>query len=152
MSLFINILCKKSVDLTRREIVSGTEEFWYEDAPIVFAPSEVDSEIDDPSWAVLRLTFPGVDRPVAITRFDTGKLISDLISDIRSEIESIPSDVANHLDNVSAVISIEVFPETLNDDLWEFLDLVESFLATKLNGIIATDDGIYDEKLKLIAS
>ncbi|APA95651.1 hypothetical protein NS506_01580 [Nocardia seriolae] len=101
---------------------------------------------------MLRLTFPGVDRPVAITRFDTGKLISDLISDIRSEIESIPSDVANHLDNVSAVISIEVFPETLNDDLWEFLDLVESFLATKLNGIIATDDGIYDEKLKLIAS
>ncbi|WP_109527973.1 hypothetical protein [Nocardia aurea] len=126
------------------------EEFWYEDAPIVFRPSEFDPEIDDPNWLELVLNFPGVDRPVALSRLSAGKLLSDLIDDIRSEIESVPVDVADHLDDVSSVIGIEIFPETLDEDLWEFLDLLEAFLAAKLSGIIATDDGIYDEKLKLI--
>jgi hypothetical protein len=42
------------------------------------------------------------------------------------------------------VIGIELWPETLDDDAWELLDIVQSFIARTLDGLLVTDDGVYD--------
>jgi hypothetical protein len=55
----------------------------------------------------------------------------------------------NRLQSTRQVIGIELAPDLFTNDAWEMVGIVQSLIATKLDGILITHDGVYDAKLRL---
>ncbi|WIX99170.1 hypothetical protein QRX60_34680 [Amycolatopsis mongoliensis] len=149
MSQFVNIFCRKVAGLSQEEFVNQVSEFWYGDEELAFSFSD-DGDVD-PSvrWSAVVITIPEIGRPVTV-KWDVDRdAVSTLVDETLEELgDDAPTGVGKHLQAVRSVFGIEIFPETFEDDTWEFLDLMEAFLARHLDGIVVTDDGVYDQNLK----
>lgn len=48
------------------------------------------------------------------------------------------------------MIGFEVFPDALGEDEWEPLDVLEAFVAQRLDGLAVTSGGVYDQNLQVL--
>lgn len=74
-----------------------------------------------------------------------------MIDEELEERDELPDEVAEKLRSTAQVISFEVFPKRFDDDAWEVVDAMEASMARALDGLVVTDDGVYDAQLRLLA-
>jgi hypothetical protein len=151
MALFLNIFCRSDAPVTRSELARLAEEAWYGDEPLTFDPPAGTEEADRVGWERFEITLPGASRPIIVHRDVGAEAVKEFVEEELEEWGStLPSDVSRHLGDTRQVIGLEVFPDDLGDDGWELLDVIESNLARRLDGVVVTSDGIYDSSLRLL--
>ncbi|MBC6460145.1 hypothetical protein [Actinomadura sp. HBU206391] len=144
MSQFHDIFCTSDAPLIPAEIAERAGETWYGDGEPAFIPDAG----DDPAWRRLEMRLPGIRRPIVFLR-NVGPDETRIYVDQALEEAPgfLPPEVTRRLRATRQIIGIELWPETLDDDAWELLDLVQSFIATTLDGLLVTGDGVYDQRL-----
>jgi hypothetical protein len=149
MAQFHNIFCAADTPLATAEIAAWAGETWYGDG----APS-FDMAFDDrPAWDRFEVGLPGVGQPLVFLHDTDPAVVGMHVAEaIEEAAGTLPPSVVSRLRNTRQIVGIELMPETLTDDAWELLDAVQSLIATKLDGILITDDGVYDAQLRPIAS
>jgi hypothetical protein len=149
MSQFHNIFCASDAPLTRAEISTWVSETWYGDGMPAFDPAPD----DQPAWDRFEVGLPAVGRPLVFLHDTDPAVISMHVAEaIEEAAGGLPPTLVSRLEGTRQVIGIELMPEMLTDDAWELLDAVQSLIATNLEGILITNDGIYDAQLRPIAS
>lgn len=147
MSQFHNIFCRSSDPLMRQEISIKIPEFWYGDGSPGLSFSGGDS--GSPDWRKGSIILPTTHRPITVTWDEDRAVIAELVDEVIDKFgANLPAGVVEHLRNCQEVLGIEIFPEDLDEDSWEFLDLVQAFFARRLDGLVVAGDGIYDQALK----
>lgn len=151
MSQFFNIFCRSENPLTRAELGEFAMESWYGEELLVFDPSLSDEASRSIEWRSFEIALPHKKRPIAIQRDIESAAVTEMVDETLGELESkvIPV-VSNHLAETRQVIGLEIFPEEFDDDAWELLDVIESYLARQCNGLIVTDDGVYNKDLECL--
>lgn len=145
MSQFHNIFCASDAPISRRDIAEYAVDGWYGDGEPMFSPDPSDD--DDAGWASMQMRLPGVAKPVIFQHDVDAATISELVAEAIAE-HRVTEETAGRLRASRQIIGIELFPETLDDDAWELLDQIQAFTATRLNGILVTADGVYDNNLQ----
>ncbi|RKR87027.1 hypothetical protein BDK92_1299 [Micromonospora pisi] len=147
MSQFHNIFCTSDARLTPSEIAERADETWYGDGEPSYSPQPG----DDPAWRRLEMRLPGIGRPIVFLR-NVGAEETQLYVDeaLAEPPAPLPPEVAQRIRATRQIVGIELWPESLNDDAWELLDLVQSFIASTLDGLLVTGDGVYDAGLQPI--
>ena len=144
MSQFLHVFGSVAAGVEPDAIADTAEEAWYgdDDLEVVRAPAK---------GILLTITPPGKSRPISVeAETDPGR-VDTMVREQLDEHEQTPPDVAEKLQRTRQVISIEIFPETIDDEGWELLDVLQSWLARELKGFVVTDDGIYDSGLQQLA-
>jgi hypothetical protein len=123
------------------EIADTVDEAWYGDEP---------PQVERPGdgWSRLTIELPEAGRPIVLHRDIGGASVTTMVDEQLAEHPDLPAAVADRLRRTSQVISLEIFPETVDDDGWELLDVLQSVLARRIDGLVVTDDGVYDERLQ----
>ncbi|MCA1702446.1 MAG: hypothetical protein LC808_03935 [Actinobacteria bacterium] len=149
MSQFSNVFGRSANNISRSELGNFAIESWYGDDPLSFSPSLDDKDIDSAEWTTFEAILPGKKRPIVFHRDVEQSTIDEMVNETLEELgEDAPAAIRNQLTGIRQVIGVEFFPEELDDDSWEMLDLILAFLARKIDGLIGADDGIYDKELK----
>ncbi|MEU1587019.1 hypothetical protein [Micromonospora sp. NPDC005710] len=145
MSQFHNIFCRSDAPLTASQIAESADESWYGDGDPSFTPPPG----DDLAWRRLEMRLPGIRRPIIFLR-DAGSAETRFYVDAALEEPpgALPPEVADQIRATRQIIGIELWPETLDDDAWELLDIVQAFIARTLDGLLVTEDGVYDAGLQ----
>jgi hypothetical protein len=147
VSQFHSIFCTSGATLTRLEIATYVSEAWYGDGDPTFQPTPDDS----PAWDRLEVSLPGVARPVVFLNDTDPQVVRTYATEVLQEAPVPPAPpIVAQLDRARRVIGIELAPDVLTDDAWELLDIVQSLIAVKLDGILVTHDAIYDAQLRPI--
>ena len=151
MSTFVNVFCVKGDALSVPEIEELVQDAWLgEEDPVINVVTE---HGDGGGWATLEVWLPELERPVVLYR-DTGEEdIADFVAEV-SEMAPAEALVAlrARLDRTRQVVGLELHPEFLDDDAWEFVAVLEGVVARRLEGLIVSDEGAYDENLELLVN
>lgn len=150
MSQWHEIFCKSTSPVTRALIADAASETWYGEGVLQFSPERGDSSIDDSEWDRLTVNVPGLARPILFSRGVGDSLLQGLLEDIEDKAGDLPKNIQDGITGASQVIGVEFFPEYMDDDSWEMLDLVQSFVMRQADGILLTPDGIYDKNLQVM--
>jgi hypothetical protein len=146
MAQFHDIFCVSDDPLTTVEIADWLSEAWYADDEPTFVPQPDDQS----AWHRFEVSVPGVGRPVVfLYDADPAEMNRHVAEAIEETSGRLGSEVVNRLQSTRQVIGIELAPDLFTNDAWEMLDIVQSLIATKLDGILITHDGVYDAKLRL---
>lgn len=146
MAQFHNIFCRSDARLPLAELTGMASDTWYGEGELSFAPDEA----ADADWRELTITIPGATaRHVRIVCDLDPAVVSELVTEVVTEYEPPPA-ISTRLAGTRQVIGVELRPDHLDDDAWEMLDLVQAFVARRLEGILVTPDGIYDDELEPI--
>lgn len=144
MSLFLYVFATSDAAVLPREIAEAADEAWYGD-------DDLDIETPKVAGALLAIRLPGKNRPITVHAETNLTAVSTMVDEQLDEHEDVPPAVADRLRSSRQVVSIELFPEAVDDDGWELLDVLQSSLARRLEGLVVTDDGIFDATLHKIA-
>lgn len=145
MSEFHNIFCASDAAITRLELAEYAVDGWYGDGEPAFSPDPSDDS--DASWDEMQMRLPGILRPIVFLHDLDRATITELVDEAISE-RRMPEEVAARLRTTQQVIGLDLAPDTLDDDAWELLDQIQAYVATRLDGILVTGDGVYDNNLQ----
>lgn len=148
MSLFLHVFAKSGQDVDPEALAETARTAWYGEGSVT---TEHDGGHDRPDWRRMVITLPGASRPITLHRDNGTDTVSTMRDEQLTERDGAPEQVVQRLRDTRQVLSFEVFPEALDDDGWELLDVLESHLARTLDGLVITDDGVYDQDLQLLA-
>ena len=156
MSYYLRVLCKSATPVLRSGIIAFVREGVYFEAEPEFAFSAQDGGENAPEWDILKIYYDPQKRPITLTNTGENILLREELRELReatSEIEpGSEARVLQHLDATRRIIAIEIDPESLSESAWAMLDCLQSFLASRLDGMIfAPDEGYYDAALQLVA-
>lgn len=141
MSLFLHVFASSDKEIDPAEVTLTARTSWY-------GEGSVTTEDDGAGWRRIVVTIPGAAKPIVLLRDTDPDTVSVLRDEQLAEHDDAPQPVLDRLRSARQVLSFEVFPETLDDDGWELLDILESYLARELDGVIVAEDAIYDADLQ----
>jgi len=140
--------------VTRRQIAEFVEEGSFFDPVPRFDPAPDTPESEAPQWGSFTLHYQDGRRPIRFERNLRDELLKEELDELlfileRSKKTKTQQEMLERLRETQQVIGIEVDREALTDDGWEMLDAVESFLATRCDGIVyVPDEGFFDANLR----
>ncbi|GIG21424.1 hypothetical protein Cch01nite_21480 [Cellulomonas chitinilytica] len=143
MAMFLHVFARSGAALDVDAVAEAAEMAWTGDDPL-----ELDHETDGDQ--VLRISVPGAGRPITVL-VASAEMVKDMVDEVLEEHDQAPEKVVEQIRATKQVVSFEVFPERLDDDGWEVVDAMEMSVARALDGLVVTDDGIYDAHLKQLA-
>jgi len=143
MSQFLHVFGTLETVVSASELAKIAEEAWYGDDDLKVAT--------DTDGVLLTIALPRGGRPISVQSETDPERVRTMVDEQLDEHEGTPSDVEGQLLRTLQVVSIELFPEAVDDNGWELLDVVQAWLARELEGLVVTDDGIYDSALKKVA-
>ena len=150
MALFLSVFCRSAGVLTRAELAEFCDDGWYEDEDLTFDPPAGDEALAAVDWSRLDIIVPGQPRPISVTR-DVGDAVTPYVTEAIDEIaDAAPAAIVEHLRATAQILAFEVAPDRLGDNEWELLDSLEAWIAQRFDGIVVTDDGIYDKDLTVL--
>lgn len=154
MSLFIHLLCTSDNTVGIDEIAHFVEEGAYFDETPEFAPL---SERDSKHWEELSIRYHPQKRPIILHRSSgqetPHEVAAECLAALSNSKQQLGAAVVDHIAAARQVISVEVDPLSLPEAGWTMLDCLESFIASRCGGIVyVPGEGLYDQKLKLIAN
>jgi hypothetical protein len=145
ISAFHNIFCASGAPLTRSQIAGWAVELWYGDQRPMFEPAPDDAE----TWDGFTMRVPGVGRPIVFRNDVDPERVGWYVAEAIEEAPIVlPPAVLAQLKGARRVIGIELAPDLLTEDAWELLDALQSCVATRLDGLLVTHDGVYDARLR----
>jgi hypothetical protein len=154
MSDFIRVLCRSDSALPYEVIEQFIIDGVYFDPPPAFIRTPPSASSADPDWHRVEVRYADLRRPVLIHNTAPGELMTAELQEARdaaSELDPGPAEaVRRHLAGVRRVMAFEVDPMSMSDEAWEMLDALESFIASRHDGIVWAAEGFYDASLKPI--
>ena len=144
MSYFLHVFATSESAVRAQDLADTADEAWYGD-------DDIDVDLGGAPERILTITPPGKDRPITVSVETEPARVAMMVGEQIDEHDGIPDSVAEKLRRTRQVVSIEIFPDRVDDDVWEMLDVLQAYLARELDGLVVTDDGVYDAGLQKIA-
>ena len=138
------VFAASSRTLTADDVRGIAEDAWYGEADLAFGAGSGGS-------VLLTVHLPGGGRPVVVTIEADPAVVTVMVAEQLEEHDATPPDVARRLRATRQVVSFEVDLGPVDDDAWGLVDVVQAWLARELDGLVVTDDGIYDVDLRRLA-
>lgn len=144
MSQFLHVFGSVATSVEPSAIAEVAEDAWYGDDEL-----QIITKVSNGS--LVTITPVGKSRPISVLSETDPERVNMMVEEQLDEHKETPPDVSERLQRTRQVISIELFPETIDDNGWELLDVLQSWLARELKGFVVSDDGIYDSGLQRLA-
>jgi hypothetical protein len=150
--MIISIWCSGDGSITPRDIAETVEEGVYFEDP-VFDPAPDSDEADDPDWRQMAIQWEPERRPIVISAYEiASKDRAEILEEVNEQFGEkaiSQASIQAHIESCRRVFAIDIDPTRLSDDAWAACDVIESTVATRLQGLIyVPDEGIYDAKLQ----
>jgi hypothetical protein len=151
----IQIFCASPQIFDFSEIVNFLDEGCYFDDLKILSHSEMGENVEDKPKNLEIIYEENLPPIVVSTIMSANKVEKEkeeliFILDI-SKKTSTQQNIRKKLDSTSQVFILEFSKELISDDCWEMLDSIESFLASRYDGIIYDpNDGFFDKNLRHI--
>jgi hypothetical protein len=153
MATTIYVLCRSEKPITYAELEDVMGHMGWLDQPAKFDPPLDERNGTDPSWRSFRVEYRSDQRPIVIRHSITKEEMEPAFSDIREKLEDVEpaaaAPIAAWLDATKRMVELEI-PGDPPQDVWEMLDAAETFLARERDGIIVSDEGVFDGELNQI--
>lgn len=144
--MFHFVFCRDGRGINGSDFAERCEE------TVAFDRFEFDPDVadSDAAWAVVDVIFDPQKRPIQFARHIGGECIPLVNAAIANLAErgflSMADDLVSRLRETSQVFEIEFDEMFADDDVWEFLDIMETYFASERDGVIYTaDEGFFDE-------
>lgn len=144
MSQFLHVFAASSKVVKPEDVAEAADEAWTGEGDVRFeTPTGPDQ--------LLAIWLPGRNRPVIVYVDRDPDGVVETVEEQLEEHDEASPEITGRLRETRQVISIEVFPDTMDSDSWEMVDVVEASLARQFDGLVVTSDGIYDAALQRVA-
>lgn len=140
MAQFLSIFAASGALPSAADLRSVAEDAWYGDETLSFGPGAG-------RGGILTVRLPDAGRPITVSAESDPATVAVMVDEQLSERDAVPADVVEQLRRTRQVVSLEIDPDSVDDDGWELLDVLQSWLARELDGLVVVDDGIYDSGL-----
>jgi hypothetical protein len=144
VSYFLHVFATSESSVPPQDLADAADEAWYGD-------DELEFDLGGAPERILTITPPRNDRPITVAAETEPSRVATMVGEQIDEHDGLPDSVAGKLRRTRQVVSIEIFPDRVDDDVWEMLDVLQAYLARQLDGLVVTDDGVYDAGLQKIA-
>ena len=154
MGISLYIMCRSEKPLTRNQISAWTVEVAVLGPKPQIIPPVGDPEGDDPDWEYLEITYRKKKRPIQIHRVTTAANVRERVGEILETMEhedvvSDYPDIVARLKETRQYFWIEL-GFNVSEHGWELIDITQSFIAQELDGIVVSDEGIFNAGLEPI--
>jgi len=151
MAIWINVLCSSDEPVTYAELEDVMGHMGWLDKPAVFDPPLDEKNRTDPHWGSFRVKYAPDKRPIVVHHYITREEMEPTLSDIRDKLEEVDDseakrEVVKRLDETRQMLQFEI-PDDLPQDVWEMCDAAEAFLARERDGLIVSDEGVFDGEM-----
>ncbi|MBC7796533.1 MAG: hypothetical protein H7Z37_06655 [Pyrinomonadaceae bacterium] len=153
--MLIEILCKSSEELRRSEISEFIKDGVYFGEELVFIPSDSSPEMSDVDWNTLEVQYQKGKKPIIIERYTEDIIVfteicSEKLVSIKESGDKDFAEFERCVTKTKQIFVLAFDAVSIDEDCWAMLDSLESFITGKLEGMIFSDEGIYNEKLKRV--
>lgn len=144
MAQLLSVFAASGAVPTAADLRSVAEDAWYGDDDLSFGPGAG-------RGGILTVRLPDARRAIAVGVETDPAKVAVMVDEQLDERDAVPPGVVEQLRRTRQVVSLEFDPDSFDDDGWELLDVLQSWLARELEGLVVVDDGIYDSGLHLLA-
>lgn len=144
MSQYLHVFAASAEEFPAGELADVAASSWYGDGEL-----GISEDAEGGAW--LLIDVPGAARPVTVLRDTDEDAVSAAVDEELAGRDGVPDDLAATLRRTCQIISFEFAPDEEESDLWELLDILQSLLARRLDGLVLAEDGIYDAELQRLA-
>ncbi len=152
MSHSHNVLCRSAADYPVAQLEELVTAGWFGQEELT---ASVLSEDAEGHWTRVefRTGTPDTAPPIALMRSVESADVQTSVEETLEETGSVlPEEVAAVLPAARQVIGIELRADRLDDDWWEFADVLQAGLARDLDGLVVVlGEGVYDSALQRVA-
>jgi hypothetical protein len=154
MANWIYVCCRSTASLSYAQLEDLMGHMGFLDHPAVFEPPIDERNRVDPEWSSFTVRYDPKKRRIVVRHLTSDAELAPILEDLRDMISGAEPDarrgeVVERLDSLAQAYTFEL-PDDLPDDVWEMLDMTESFIARERDGIVIAEDGAYDANLKPI--
>ena len=152
--MVIEILCRSDAKLSQKNLAEFIiEGVYFAEAP-TFSQDILTYGEDSNDFRILEVHYKTGKKPVLIERYaaDTN-LFAEIVEEKKLIFESAKTasrNITDEIKNAAQVLCISFDEESVDDEVWLMLDCVEAFICRTLDGLIFTDDGVFDQSLQQI--
>jgi hypothetical protein len=152
MAIWINVLCRCADPVTYSELEDVMGHMGWLDRPAEFDPPLDEKNGTDPNWGSFRVKYASDKRPIVVHHFIKQEEMEPTLSDIRDKLEDFDDseqkqEIVRRAKETRQMFQFEI-PGDLPQDVWEMCDQAEAFLARERDGIIVSDEGVFDGEMK----
>jgi hypothetical protein len=154
VSQYLHVFAASAEDFPADELTDVATSSWYGDGELGVREGADSTDSADSTEAAdgghwLLLDLPGAGRrPIAVLRDTDPSTVSAAVDEELAERDDVPAELAAALHRTRQIVSFEIAPDEMDSDAWELLDVLQSVLARRLDGLVLAEDGIYDAELQ----
>jgi hypothetical protein len=152
MANFIYVHCRSAAKIPYGEIVQLISDGF--ESPPRFAPPCEGDAATDADWSSFEVYWHPERRPLFVERITSADLLKELAEETAEKFEDFEI-----VDDHQFVARVRDARQTfhfefgeLTDVAWEMLDDLEMHLASRLDGVVESVEGFYDEDLNPLVS
>jgi hypothetical protein len=151
MTNTVLILCENSNSTIIEKIMEFIEDGCYFDEELKFSFPD--------NGKCLHIEYALNHRPIIFELIDDVKIVDEIKEETIANIIEVTEEkfierrkidlILSAIKRASSAFYFEFYYVDMNEDCWEMMACVESFLARENNGIIFADEGVYNSSLEL---
>lgn len=150
MATRIYVLCRSEEPVTYGELERVMGRMGWLAQPAKFDPPRDDRNANCSDWGSFRVDYRADMRPIIVRQLTTDAEMNPALTDIREKLEEVELSAAARistlLDKTKRMFVFEIAGDP-PEDVWEMLDAGETHLARERDGIIVSDEGVFDGEL-----
>jgi hypothetical protein len=148
MAYFLKVFCRASSRVPLSEVRDFVRDGVYFDPPPDLISKAVEGA-DGESWQ-LEILYDASKRPIVVSNDTSDRLLAIEKEEVL-DLENADA-VRQRIIEAQQILAIEINRDSLSEDAWVLCDCLQSFIASKFDGLIyAPDDGFYNDKLERLA-
>jgi hypothetical protein len=155
MSTHLTVFCRSRQLLPIQTLIDEIKNGVFFDDSAWFEPAPGTEEAATTDWKSFQIYYQPDKRPVVITHDVNNAQVQLLIQEAGDKLAQAGlaekhADLLEHLTTTYQTFVFEIDSWGATDDAWAMVDSIEAFLARTLDGVIAADEGFYNQDLQLI--
>jgi hypothetical protein len=151
MATAIYVLCRSEEPITYGELEEVMGHMGWLERPARFDPPPDDKNRNDAAWDSFEVEYDPKKRPVIVRHCVTDEEMKPHLNDVRDLFDGADEseqlkELRARVDETKQLVLFEI-PGDPPQDVWMMCDQGEAFVARERDGMIVSDEGVWDGEM-----